>query len=87
MPWTIQYTKQAERQLSKLPKDVEDRIRSFMAERVAPHDQPAMRAKRLTGAYEGEMRYRVGDYRVVCTLHGRLLIVLVIRVAHRREVY
>ena len=87
MPWTIQYTKQAEKQLSKLSPEIEERIRAFMRDRVAPHFRPIVRAKRLTGAYEDEIRYRVGDYRVVCRVQGRLLIILVVEVAHRREVY
>ncbi len=87
MPWTVQYTKQAERQLSKLPPEIAARIRSFMEDRVAGQERPLASAKRLTGAYEDEFRYRVGDYRVVCKLHGRLLLILVIEVGHRREIY
>ncbi len=46
-----------------------------------------MLAKRLSGAYEDEVRYRVGDYRVVCRIQGSLLLILVIEVGHRRDIY
>lgn len=65
MPWTIQYTKQAEKQLSKLSPEIAERIRSFMRDRVSQHGEPRVLAKRLTGEYENEIGYRVGDSRGV----------------------
>jgi mRNA interferase RelE/StbE len=85
--WTIQYSKLAERQLRKLSADVEQRIRSFMLDRVANREAPQILAKKLSGAYEDRLRYRVGDYRVICQIQDHLLLILVIEVAHRREVY
>jgi len=58
-----------------------------MEERVAKLEEPKVIAKKLSGAYEDRMRYRVGDYRVICRIHDHLLLILVIEVAHRREVY
>ena len=58
-----------------------------MAERVAARDRPRTLARKLSGPYEGEIRYRVGDYRVICTIHENILLILVVEIAHRREVY
>ncbi len=87
MPWIVQYSKLAEKQLSKLSPDIERRIRSFMEDRVAQRELPQAIAKQLSGAYEDRIRYRVGDYRVVCQIRDHLLLILVIEVGHRREVY
>ena len=87
MAWTIEYSKLAERQLKKLPKDVENRIRTFMAERVSPRPDPLVLGKRLSGPYENRIRFRVGDYRVICSPRKQILLILVVEVAHRREVY
>lgn len=87
MPWTIQYSRQAERQLKKLDSSVQARIHSFMQDRIALREDPQSLAKKLSGDYESLIRYRVGDYRVVCEIHHHVLIVTVIAVAHRREVY
>ena len=87
MAWMIQYTKTAERQLSALSPEVERRIRKFFAERVTKRDQQDTIAKRLSGAFEDKVRYRIGNYRAVCLLDGDRLIVLVVEVLHRREVY
>ena len=87
MRWTIRYSKVAERQLEKLDAEVTQRIRRFMDERISPSEQPRVFAKKLSGPYEGRFRYRVGDYRVICSIEDRKLIVLVIELAHRREIY
>jgi len=43
--------------------------------------------KTLVGELEGLIRYRVGDYRLICRLEDRALTILVIEVGHRREIY
>jgi mRNA interferase RelE/StbE len=43
-------------------------------------------AKKLAGR-EDLWRIRVGDYRVVYEIHDRVLVVLIVRIAHRREAY
>ncbi len=87
MGWTIKYSKRAERQLERLDAEVAARIRRFMVERITPSIQPRVFAKRMTGPYEGRFRYRVGDYRVICSIEDQTLVVYVIELGHRREVY
>lgn len=87
MAWTIQYSKLAERQLKNLSPEIAERIRSFMQERVVNWQAPRVLAKKLSGAYEDRIRFRVGDYRVICRIQDQLLQIVVIEVAHRREVY
>lgn len=41
----------------------------------------------MRGAWTGHWRYRVGDYRLLCELRDGELVVLVLKVGHRREVY
>lgn len=43
--------------------------------------------KALKGKHKGKFRKRVGDYRIVYLKEGDLLIITIIRVAHRKEVY
>ena len=58
-----------------------------MTDRVASRDSPRILAKKLSGDYEDRIRFRVGDYRVICRLEDQILLILVVEVAHRREVY
>ncbi len=58
-----------------------------MSDRVAKRMKPRTIAKKLSGAYEDKLRYRVGDYRIICQIMDHMLLILVVEVAHRREVY
>jgi mRNA interferase RelE/StbE len=79
LAWTISYTETALKQLKKLDRPVARRLVDFMDERVAGAADP-----RSTGSY---WRYRVGDYRLICDLQDGTLRVLVLEVAHRKDVY
>lgn len=88
MAWTVEIDAQALRQLKKLGVPEAKRIRGFLRERVAVMDDPRALGRALLGSrFENLWRYRVGDYRVVCELQDKRLVVLVVSVAHRREVY
>ena len=74
----------ADRQLRKLPADVQRRIAGEVAT-LAVNPRPAGVVK-LTGD-ENLWRVRIGDYRLVYEIHDDRLIVLVLRVANRKDVY
>ena len=87
MAWTIDYSTLAERQLDRLDRQVANRIRSYMSERVATLDDPHERGERLRWNLRDYWRYRIGDYRVICDIQDEALVVLVVNVGHRREIY
>jgi mRNA interferase RelE/StbE len=74
----------ADRQLRRLPEDAQRRIVAE-TETLALNPRPVGVAKLAGG--ENLWRIRIGDYRVVYEIHDDRLIVLVLRVAHRRDVY
>lgn len=86
MAWQIELTAKSARQLKKLDKSTQRRIVSFLRELETLED-PHARGKGLTGNLRGLWRYRVGDYRLVCSLEGDRLLVLVLSVGHRSEIY
>lgn len=73
--------------MRKLDPRVADRIVRFMDERVATADDPRLLGKALAGIPEKLWRYRVGDCRVICEIHDRRLVVLVVDVDHRSDIY
>jgi mRNA interferase RelE/StbE len=88
LAWTIELTDTALRQLEKLDKNVRRRIWKFLYERLAPLENPRSIGAALQGQRLGEFwRYRVGDYRLIAKLEDERLIVLVLRIGHRREIY
>lgn len=58
-----------------------------MDERVVPLKDARSSGKALVGALGELWRYRVGDYRLICEIRDRELLVLVVQVGNRREVY
>ena len=50
-------------------------------------EHPTLRGKPLTANLAGLWRYRVGDYRLICDIQDGELVVLVLLIGHRREVY
>lgn len=80
------YTAFALKQLKKLDKQVSSRILDYMDE-VAKLENPRERGKMLVGNLIGFWRYRVGDYRVLCKIKDNELVITVVNIGHRREVY
>lgn len=86
MAWNVELTAKSARQIKKLDKATQRRIIAFLRE-LEGLDDPHTRGKGLTGNLRGLWRYRVGDYRLVCSLEGDKLLVLVLNVGHRSEIY
>lgn len=86
MAWRIDFTKAADKALRKLDRPTAGRVLVELEE-IAKLGDPRSRGKALTGNLAGLWRYRVGDYRVVCDIEDGVLVILVVDVAHRREVY
>ena len=63
------------------------RIVNYLERRVAALDNPRSLGSALTGPLGGLWRYRVGDCRVVCDIQDDVLVVLVVRVGRRDQVY
>lgn len=88
MPWTIKYTESAQRKLKKLDKSIALRVLDYMDERVAGLEDPRAAGKNLVGPKLGSYwRYRVGDVRAICDIQDQVVVVLVIEIGYRREVY
>lgn len=86
MVWKIRFTKQADKALRKLDKAIAGRIIDLLEE-VSHLDDPHVRGKGLTGNLAGLWRYRVGDYRVVCSIEANELVILVVDLGHRHQIY
>jgi len=88
MRWKIEVDPAAERELDRLDPQSARRILKYLHERVAPLEDPRSIGKPLKGPQFGEFwRYRVGDYRVIVRIEDYLLLILVLRIGHRKNVY
>ncbi len=77
----------AKKSFGKLDARVRQRILHYLEDTVAHAPHPRLMAQRLTGLFRDFWRYRVGDYRVVCSLHEETITILVVHVGHRSSVY
>lgn len=88
MVWTIEVDERAARQLGKLDRPDALRIRNFLRDRLGTLDDPRQLGKALQGSKLGNLwRYRVGDFRIICDLQDARLVVLVVGVGNRRDIY
>lgn len=87
MAWTIEFLPDAVKELKKLDRSVARRIITTLEERIATLDDPRTLGSALTGDHAGYWRWRVGDYRVVARIEDERVVIIVVRVAHRRQVY
>lgn len=88
MAWRVEFDDGARRDLQKLDKPIALRLTRFLRERVGELDDPRSIGDALKGSRLGDFwRYRVGEYRIICDLENQRLLVLVLRVGHRREIY
>jgi mRNA interferase RelE/StbE len=88
MAWKVELSEETSRQLDKLDPQIARRILKFLHERVARLDNLRSIGEALRGSKLGEFwKYRVGDYRLICSIEDKRILILVLRVGHRREVY
>ena len=84
MTYCVTIAPAAERQIRTFDPPVRRRVQAVI-DLLAADPRPP-RAIQLAGG-AGEWRVRTGDYRIIYEIHDDRLVVLVLRVGHRREIY
>ena len=83
--YKVVYLDQVEDDLKKLDKPavkkILTRIETYLAQ------DPKGLGKSLKGEFQGYWRYRWGDYRVIYKISKREILIVVLRISHRTEVY
>ncbi len=87
MAWTIKYTNTAKRELNKLDKNIARSIFKHIESKIAFLEDPRMDGKALVGNLQGLWSYKYKTYRINCEIQDDVLIILVVRIGHRRNVY
>lgn len=84
MSYTVQLAPAAKRQLRKLDRSIQERVVRRLDKLGRDPRPPGV--EKLEGD-ESTYRIRIGEYRIVYDIHDKALIVLVLKVGHRREIY
>ncbi|MEE3439309.1 type II toxin-antitoxin system RelE family toxin [Ruminococcus sp.] len=87
MKYTVEYTKRAIKQLKKLDKQTSALILGWIEKNLVDCDNPRQFGKGLTANRKGEWRYRIGDYRLVADIQDDKIVILILNIGHRRDIY
>ena len=88
MVWAIEFDEAAKKELAKLDRKVARRLLDFLTQRVISLKDPRSVGQALKGSKLGEFwKYRVGDFRIIANIQDQKMIILVLRVGSRRDIY
>lgn len=87
MTWRIEFDPAAAKELRKLGETPARRIVEFLSTRIATLDDPRDLGDALKGKFGELWKYRIGDYRIIVDIRDNVLLILVVRIGHRREIY
>lgn len=87
MVWRVEFEADADREMQRLGAAASARIAKYLRTRLATAENPRRFGQPLRADLHGYWRYRVGNYRVIARIIEDRVLVLVIRVGHRKEVY
>ncbi|MGF1803725.1 type II toxin-antitoxin system RelE/ParE family toxin [Aliivibrio sifiae] len=86
MAWTIEYSAKAVKELKKIDKKAASTIIDYLND-IAKQEDPRSRGKALKGDKRQFWRYRVGNYRILCSIENEELVILATHLGHRKDVY
>ena len=87
MTYNVEFTESAKKELNKLDKYTQKILLLWIKRNLDGCDNPKIHGKPLIANRTGQWRYRIGDYRIIALIEDEKLIILVISVGHRRDIY
>lgn len=87
MKYQVKYTERAVKNLKKLDRYTAKMIKVWIEKNLEGCENPRNHGKSLTANRNGQWRYRIGDYRLICEIKDAELVILALTVGHRREIY
>ena len=85
MSWKIIFTKRGEKDLKSLSPEVKKLIAKAINTKLLPNPDSALIP--LVGKLKGIYKFRAGNYRILCEKRSKTLVIIVVKIAHRKEVY
>lgn len=87
MIFKVEYSKGAHKQLKKMDPYTRTMLLSWITNNLVDCEEPFIHGKELTGNLKGQWRYRVGSYRIITEIQEDKLIILVLNIGHRKDIY
>lgn len=83
----VGYTGAAEKELEKLDKPTRALIIGWVEKNLDGCENPRQHGKGLTANRSRQWRYRVGDYRLIADIQDGKVLILILTIGHRKDVY
>ncbi len=87
MSYRVEFTAAAVKELKKLDRATAAMITGWVRKNLEGCDDPRRHGKGLTANRSGQWRYRVGDYRLLAEIQESKIVILILHVGHRSEIY
>ena len=87
MSFSVRYDEKALKQLKKMDRSVQRLIVNWIEKNLIDTENPRLHGKGLSGDKSGYWRYRVGDYRVIADIRDEEIIIVIVEIGNRREIY
>lgn len=85
--YNVEYSQKAIKQLKKMDNYTKIMLINWITKNLVDCENPFLHGKELKGNLKGQWRYRVGDYRIITEVQDNKLVILVLVIGHRREIY
>lgn len=83
----VEWSPRAQKQIRKFDKSISELILRWVYKNLDGCTNPRQHGKALTANHAGQWRYRVGDYRLIAEIQDEEIVILILSVGHRKEVY
>ena len=87
MGYKVQYARKAQKNLEKIDSSARRKIKNWITNNLVGCENPRIQGKALQGKLRTYWRYRVGAYRIIAYIKDEEITILVIDIAHRKDVY
>ena len=87
MTYHVEFTKEALKELKKLDRHTAAMITGWIRKNLEGCENPRQHGKGLTANRSGQWRYRIGDYRLLANIQDNKVVILILQVGHRSEIY
>lgn len=87
MSYEVETTVNFDKQFKKLDRFTQRMVRSWIEKNLVNCENPRAHGKPLSANLKGQWRYRIGDYRLLCSIEDNRFVILALAIGHRRDIY
>ena len=87
MSYHVQLTDTAKKQLKKMDRQTASMLLGWMRKNLEGCENPRQHGKGLSANRSGQWRYRVGNYRLIAEIEDDRIVILILSIGHRGDVY